>query len=134
MFTRSLNKVTLIGNLTKDPIEKDAGTTKVSNFTVATNRGWRTQSGEDRESVEFHRIVAWGKLSELVGKVLKRGYKVYLEGRITYRTFTDKTGVERSITEIVLDDFISLEKHPVDEVQEASQNYMESFSAEDIPG
>jgi len=107
MASRSLNKVLLIGNLTRDPELKYTPTgTPVCSFGVATNRNWTTNDGQQKEDVQYHRIVAWQKLAELCAKLLTKGKKVYLEGRITYRTFTGKDGQERAVTEIVLDDFI----------------------------
>ena len=107
MANRSLNRVTLIGNLTRDPELKYTPTgTAICNFGVATNRSWTTNEGQIKEEVQYHRIVAWQKLAELCGKILTKGRKIYIEGRLTYRTFTGRDGQERSITEIVLDDFI----------------------------
>jgi len=107
MSSRSLNRVTLIGNLTRDPeLRYTPQGTAVCTFGVATNRNWTTATGELKEEAQFHRIVAWQKLAELCSKLLTKGRKVYLEGRITYRTFTGKDGVQRTITEIVLDDFV----------------------------
>lgn len=107
MAARSLNRVTLIGNLTRDPeLKYTPQGTAVCTFGVATNRSWTTTSGELKEEAQFHRIVAWQKLAELCGKLLKKGKKVYLEGRLTYRTFTGKDGVQRTVAEIVLDDFV----------------------------
>lgn len=107
MASRSLNRVMLIGNLTRDPELKytQAGTA-ICTFGVATNRTWKTQDGQTKEDVQYHRIVSWQKLAELCGKLLSKGSKVFLEGRITYRTFTARDGQEKSITEIILDDFI----------------------------
>lgn len=107
MASRSLNRVTLIGNLTRDPELKYTPTgTAVCTFGVATNRSWTTAEGQTREDTQFHRIVAWQKLAELCAKLLTKGRKIYLEGRIVYRSFTGKDGQQRSITEIVMDDFI----------------------------
>lgn len=107
MASRSLNRVTLIGNLTRDPeLKYTPQGTAVCSFGVATNRSWTTATGELKEDVQYHRIVAWQKLAELCGKILSKGRKVYLEGRITYRTYTAKDGTQKSITEIVLDDFV----------------------------
>ena len=107
MASRSLNRAILIGNLTRDPeLKYTPAGTAVCTFGVATNRSWTTQDGQTKEETQYHRIVAWQKLAELCGKLLTKGRKVYLEGRITYRTFTGKDGQQRSITEIVLDDFI----------------------------
>jgi len=107
MASRSLNRVVLIGNLTRDPELKYTPTgTAVCTFGVATNRSWTTADGQTKEETQFHRIVAWQKLAELCSKLLTKGRKVYTEGRLIYRTYTAKDGQEKSITEIVLDDFI----------------------------
>jgi len=106
-MSRSLNKATLIGNLTRDPeLRYTPQGTAVCTFGIATNRSWTTNDGQTKEDVQYHRIVAWQKLAELCGKILTKGRKVYLEGRLTYRSFTGKDGAPRSITEIVLEDFI----------------------------
>lgn len=102
-----MNKAILIGNLTRDPeLKYTPNGTAVCTFGVATNRSWTTTDGQIKEDTQFHRIVAWQKLAELCGKLLTKGKKIYMEGRITYRSFTGKDGQQRSITEIVLDDFI----------------------------
>lgn len=107
MASRSLNRVILIGNLTRDPeLKYTPAGTAVCNFGIATNRSWTTADGSTKDEVQYHRIVAWQKLAELCGKLLTKGRKVYLEGRLTYRSFTGKDGQQKSITEIVLDDFI----------------------------
>jgi len=107
MASRSLNKVTLIGNLTRDPeLKYTPSGTAVCTFGVATNRSWTTADGSTKEEVQYHRIIAWQKLAELCGKILTKGRKVFLEGRLTYRSYTSKDGQQKSITEIVLDDFI----------------------------
>ena len=107
MASRSLNRVILIGNLTRDPeLKYTPNGTAVCTFGVATNRSWTTQDGQTKEDTQFHRIVAWQKLAELCGKLLTKGRKIYLEGRITYRSFIGKDGQQRTIAEIVMDDFI----------------------------
>ena len=107
MASRSLNRVTLIGNLTRDPeLKYTPAGTAVCTFGVATNRSWTTADGQTKEDTQYHRLVAWQKLAELCGKLLTKGRKIYLEGRLTYRSFTGKDGLPKSITEIVLDDFI----------------------------
>ena len=107
MSSRSINRVMLLGNLTRDPVVKyTTGGTAVATFAIATNRAWTTADGHTKEDVQYHNVVAWSKLAELVGKLLVKGRKVYVEGRLTTRRFTGKDGVERSITEIVMDDFI----------------------------
>jgi single-strand DNA-binding protein len=108
MANRCLNKVLLIGNLTRDPeLRYTPEGTAVSTFGLATNRSWVTNDGQKKEEVQYHRIVAWQKLAELSAKILSKGSKVYIEGRIVYRTFTGKDGQERNVAEIIMDDFIS---------------------------
>lgn len=107
MASRSLNRIVLIGNLTRDPELKYTPTgTAICTFSIATNRSWTTNDGQTKEEVQYHRVVAWQKLAELCGKLLNKGRKVFAEGRMTYRTFTGKDGIQRTIAEIVLDDFI----------------------------
>jgi len=107
MASRSLNRVMLIGNLTRDPeLKYTQQGTAICTFGLATNRSWTTNSGEHRDEVQYHRVVAWQKLAELCGKLLTKGRKVYVEGRLTYRTFTGRDGQQKTIAEIVLDDFI----------------------------
>ncbi len=109
MASRSLNKVTLIGNLTRDPeLRYTPQGTAVAQFGLATNRDWTTAQGERKEEVQYHRVIAWSKLAELCSQLLVKGSKVYVEGRIVYRSFEGKDGVQRNITEVVMDNMIVL--------------------------
>lgn len=100
----SVNRVILIGNLTKDPEQRFTGSgTAVCNFSLATNEKYKDKSGEWQERAEFHNIVAWSKLAEICGKYLKKGKQVYIEGRIQTRSYNDKSGNKKYITEIVAD-------------------------------
>lgn len=118
MGARSLNKASLIGNLTRDPeLRYTPQGTAVCTFGVATNRSWTTDTGEKREETEFHRIVSWNKLAELCSQLLTKGRKVYLEGRLSTRTFTGSDGNQRTITEIVIEDMILLDsRRPLEAV------------------
>jgi single-strand DNA-binding protein len=109
-MAKSLNKVMLIGNLGKDPELRYTTTgVAVASFTLATNESWKDQDGNTQERTEWHNIVAWRKLAEICGEWLKKGNKVYIEGRIQTRSYDDKnTGQKRYITEIVADDMIML--------------------------
>lgn len=110
MAARSLNQVQLIGNLTRDPeLRYTPSGTAVCTFSVATNRQWTTDSGERKEDVEFHRIVAWQKLAEICGKFLSKGRKVYVQGRLQTRSWKGQDGNERQTTEIVINDMIILD-------------------------
>lgn len=109
-MARSLNKVELIGNLTRDPeLRYTPQGTAVCTFGLATNRQWTTDSGEKKEDAEFHRIVAWNKLAELCAQLLGKGRKVYVEGRLQTRRWTGQDGQERTTTEIVINDMIILD-------------------------
>src|SRR5215210_4428620 len=109
-MARSLNKVQLIGNLTRDPeLRYTPNGNAVCSFSIATNRNWTTDSGEKREEVDFHRIIAWNKLGELCSQFLVKGRKVYVEGRLTTRTWTGQDGAQKSTTEVVIDDMILLD-------------------------
>lgn len=106
---RSLNKVELIGNVTRDPEVRYTPSGKaVATFSIATNRTWRTDAGENKEEVEFHRIVAWDKLAETIGQYVKKGNPLYVEGRIQTRKWKDKEEQERTTTEIVINSMIML--------------------------
>jgi single-strand DNA-binding protein len=110
-MARSLNKVMLIGNLGKDPeLRYTPSGVAVATFTVATNESWKDQDGNMQERTEWHNIVAWRKLAEVCGEWLKKGKKVYVEGRIQTRSYDDKnTGAKKYMTEIVLDSMIMLD-------------------------
>jgi single-strand DNA-binding protein len=109
-MARSLNKVELIGNLTRDPeLRYTPAGTAVCTFGLATNRQWTTESGDKKEEAEFHRIVAWNKLAELCAQLLAKGRKVYVEGRLQTRRWTGQDGAERTTTEIVISDMIILD-------------------------
>lgn len=109
-MARSLNRVQLIGNLTRDPeLRYTPQGTAVCTFGLATNRTWTTDSGDKKEDVEYHKIVAWNKLGELCSQLLAKGRKVYVEGRLSTRSWTAQDGGQRSTTEIVIDDMIILD-------------------------
>lgn len=109
-MARSLNKVQLIGNLTRDPELRYTPNGKaVCSFGIATNRYWTTETGEKREEADFHNIVAWGKLAEICSQFLLKGRKVYVEGRLQTRSWTSQDGQQKSRTEVVIDDMILLD-------------------------
>ncbi|MCX6786086.1 MAG: single-stranded DNA-binding protein [Candidatus Komeilibacteria bacterium] len=106
-----LNKAMIIGNVTRDPEVRTTPTGQsVVSFGVATNLVWKDQMGNKQEKVEFHNIVAWRKLAETIGKYVKKGSKLYVEGRLQTRTWDDKNGVKRYTTEIVADNIIMLDR------------------------
>lgn len=114
MPSRCLNRVLLIGNLTRDPeLRYTPAGMAVASFGLATNRVWMTKQGERKEDAQFHRIVAWNKLAELCSQLLSKGRRIYVDGRIQYREFVDNEGVKKQITEIVIDDMIILDNKGV---------------------
>src|SRR4030067_27710 len=109
-MARSLNKVTLIGNLTRDPeLRYTPSGAAVCTFGLATNRAWTTEGGEKHEEAEFHRIVSWNKLAELCSQFLTKGRKVFVEGRLSTRSWNAQDGTQKTITEIVISDMILLD-------------------------
>ncbi len=109
-MARSLNRVQLIGNLTRDPeLRYTPSGSPVCSFSLATNRTWTTDDGQKHEEADFHRIVAWNKLAELCSQFLVKGRKVYVEGRLSTRNWTTQDGQPRSTTEVVIDDMILLD-------------------------
>lgn len=115
MSSRSLNKVQLIGNLTRDPELRYTPTgAAVCTIGLATNRQWTTEAGEKKEETEFHRVVAWNKLAELCSQLLVKGRKIYVEGRLRTNQWQGQDGTQRSTTEVVIEDMIILDsKRPV---------------------
>ena len=110
-MAKSLNKVQLIGNLTRDPeMRYTPQGTAVCTFGVATNRQWTTDAGEKKDEADFHNIVAWSKLAEICAQLLKKGRKVYVEGRLQTRSWQAQDGTQRQRTEVVINDMIILDK------------------------
>lgn len=111
MSSRSLNKVMLIGNLTRDvEVRYTPSGTAVATFGLATNRSWSSgDGGERQEETQFHRIVAWSKLAEICGQLLFKGRKIFVEGRLQTRKFTGQDGQQREITEIVAENMMILD-------------------------
>lgn len=141
MAARSLNKVMLIGNLTRDPeLRYTPQGTAVCTLGLATNRSWVVESGEKREETEFHRIVAWNKLAELCSQLLFKGRRVYVEGRLQTRQWTGQDGNQRQATEIVIEDMIILdakrqgeEVEPVDVAPTTPTEAPAEVPMDDIP-
>lgn len=110
MSARSLNKVMLIGNLTRDPNMRYTPTgSAVCSFSIATNRSWTpSDGGEKQEKADYHNIVAWTKLAEVCGQLLHKGDKVYVEGRLQTRDWQNKEGQDQRTTEVIIDNMILL--------------------------
>jgi len=110
---RGLNKVTLIGNLGKDPeVQVFESGTKKAAFSLATTERYRDRNGVDQSVTEWHNIVVWGPQADVVEKYLQKGAPVYLEGKIRTREYEASDGQKRRITEIVANNFIMLGGRP----------------------
>jgi len=108
-MARSLNKVMIIGNLTRDPESRTTPNgVNVTSFGVATNFTWRDPQGNSQEKVEYHNVVAWRKLGEICAQYLKKGRKVYVEGRLQTRDWQDQAGMKHYRTEIIATDMVML--------------------------
>lgn len=112
-MSRSLNKVMLIGNLGADPeVRSTNNGSRVANLSLATSRQWTGQNGEKQEKTEWHRVICWNnkgsQLADLAEKYMKKGDKVYIEGRIEYRTWEDREKQTRYVTEIIAREVILL--------------------------
>ncbi len=109
-MARSLNKVQLIGNLTRDPeLRYTPSGAAVCTIGLATNRQWVTEAGEKKEDAEFHSLVDRNKLAEICSHLLKQGRKIYIEGRLQTRSWQGQDGNQRQTTEIVISDMIILD-------------------------
>ena len=107
----NLNKAMIIGNLTRDPEIKTTPTGQtVASFAIATNRVWNDKQGQKQEQVEFHNVVAWARLAEICGQYIKKGSKIYIEGRLQTRDWTGQDSVKRYRTEIVAENMIMLDR------------------------
>lgn len=116
MGSRSLNKVQLIGNLTRDPeLRYTPNGTAVCTIGLATNRSWTTESSEKKEEAEFHRLIAWNKLAELCSQLLFKGRKIYVEGRLQTRQWNAQDGTPRQVTEVIISDMIILDNKRAEE-------------------
>ena len=114
---RGLNKVTLIGNLGKDPeIQTLEGEVKVAKFSLATSETYKDKAGQTQTETDWHNIVAWRGLADLAARYLCKGSMIYLEGKLKTRSYTDKDGDKRYVTEVIAESFIMLDK-PTDKAE-----------------
>lgn len=127
-MSRSLNKVQLIGHVGKDPeYTFTSGGTAVATFRLATSESWKDKNGALQESTDWHTIVVWNSqyrnLADIVHKMVHRGSRIYVEGKLKYRTYDSRDGSKRTVTEIIADSIILLDAKPAnsENVQPISQ-------------
>ena len=131
---RSINKVIIIGNLTRTPeLRQTPNGQSVTTFGVATNREWMTKGGQKNTSAEFHECVAWAHLAEICGKYLKKGDLIYIEGYLKTRSWDGPDGTKKFKTEIVVKDMIRLEKRPKAEGEVASEGSEDEYIPQEEP-
>lgn len=121
-MARGINKVILIGNLGADPDMRSMPSgDPVANLSLATSEAWNDkQTGEKREKTEWHRVIAFGKLAEIIGQYCRKGSKLYIEGRLQTRKWTDNQGVEKFSTEIIANDMQMLDSRGDNDYQQQS--------------
>jgi len=111
-MTRSLNTALLIGNVGADPdVRTTAGGVRVASFSLATGRRWTDPGGRAHERTDWHRIVAWDRLAEITERFVRKGERIFVEGRLEYRSWQDPSGQTRYATELVAQDLILLGGH-----------------------
>ena len=123
-----INKVIILGRLGNDPETRAAGETTVANFSIATSEKFKNKQGDVQEKTEWHRVVAWGKLSEICAKYLHKGSQVYVEGKLQTRSWL-KDDVKQYATEIVISEMQMLDGKPQGQSQQqegpAAQEYQQ---------
>jgi len=129
-MSRSLNKVQLIGHVGKDPeYTFTSGGTAVATFRLATSESWKDKNGALQESTDWHTIVVWNtqyrNLADIVHKMVHKGSRIYVEGKLKYRTFESRDGSKRTVTEIIADSIILLDAKPA-----SSESVTQSISEE----
>ncbi len=138
-----LNKVMIIGRLTKNPeVRSTPNGQQVASFTLATNRSYKDASGNKVEKSEFHNIVAWSKLAEICGSYLQKGKRIYIEGRLQTRDWTAQDGTKRYTTETIAENMImldgpraeqSFQEAPSDVSKQPPSPAIEEQTLEEIP-
>ena len=133
-MARGVNKAILIGNLGADPeLRYTPSGRPVATFRIATTDVWTDANGERQERTEWHRIVAWDRLAEICGEYLRKGSKVYIEGRIQTRTWEDQNGIQRYTTEIVARDMRMLDASPAAPEETSGEEPPVVEGEEDLP-
>jgi single-strand DNA-binding protein len=133
MASRSLNKAMLIGNVGREPrLKHTPGGIPVVTFRLATTETWRERNGAIREHTDWHTVVAWRGLAQTTNKVIQKGDKVYVEGKIQTRIFDDKTGIRKTVVEILADNVLLIgrnrNRRPDGEIEETTEGDEEAVA------
>lgn len=135
-MSRTLNKVMLIGNVGKNPeLKFTPSGIPVASLRLATSETWRDKDGKLQEHTDWHTVIAWRGLAEVIHKLVSKGSRIYVEGKIQTRTFEDKTGVRKHVVEILAENMLILEHKKVkdDNLDQTDYNIssIENISSED---
>jgi single-strand DNA-binding protein len=124
MARKGVNKVILVGNLGNDPeVKYMPNGNAVANLSIATSESWKDQSGNQQERTEWHRLVAYRKLAEIIGEYCRKGSQIYIEGKLQTRKWQDQSGNDRYTTEVVVNDMQMLGGRPNNDNQQGGQQY-----------
>ena len=133
-MARGLNKVTLIGNVGQDPeVRFTPNGDQVANFSIATTESW-TKDGQKQEKTEWHRLVAFRKLAEIIGTYVKKGSKLYIEGKLQTRSSEDKDGQKKYTTEIVANEMLMLDSKGEQNQQQSQPAQQDQYQQDDGDG
>ncbi len=124
MARKGVNKVILVGNLGNDPeVKYMPNGNAVANLSIATSESWKDQQGQMQERTEWHRLVAYRKLAEIIGEYCRKGSQIYIEGKLQTRKWQDQDGNDRYTTEVVVNDMQMLGGRPSNDNQQGGQQY-----------
>jgi single-strand DNA-binding protein len=133
-MSKSLNKVCLIGNIGNDIELKSGNDWYLCNVSLATSEEWKDKTtGERKQTVEWHKVVFYNKLAQVVAEYLKKGSKIYIEGKLKTKKYTDKAGVDKYTTEIIADQMIMLDSRPESKQESKEDMRTPSKQIEDAP-
>ncbi len=130
-MSRTLNKVMLIGNVGKDPeIKHTPSGIPVASFRLATSESWRDRDGSIKEHTDWHTVVAWRGLAEVIFKLLKKGSRIYIEGKIQTRTFEDKSNNRRHVVEVLAENMLLLDNKKLKESNNGFDTSSDNYDSE----
>jgi single-strand DNA-binding protein len=130
-MSRSLNKVMLIGNVGRDPeINVTGSGVRVATMRLATTESWKDRDGVQHDHTDWHTIVAWRGLAEVIERLVRRGSRVFIEGKLQTRNYEDKEGIKRYVTEVIAENVLVLDSKKVEGDNEAAEP---NTNSDDIP-
>lgn len=133
-MANDINRVCLIGRLTRDPELKFTPTnTPIASFSIANNKSWKAQNGEKKENCSFFNCIAWGKTGEIIAQYFKKGQRIIVEGRLQQRSWDDKDGNRRSVVEVVVENFQFLDAPAANKESVTASQEQTAAEPENVP-